>query len=207
MLPPPSADRPAHPRRARTLAALLLLGAGTACTSADQAAPVAETVTVTVQATAAPSGAPSAPTSAVPSAPTATTPSVAPPPTRAQAAAPTPTAPCARLRSRGYDYVRAVEYFTENGRPAAMDEDRNGVPCETVYSAAEVSAYYSGSAYAGHDLPAGLLCRDLAARGLPFATAADYWFSEGGPARMDADGNGIPCETVYSRAEIQAYGG
>ncbi len=53
-------------------------------------------------------------------------------------------------------------------------------------------------------LEPGLQCRDLAARGLGFDAALRYWQDEGMPARMDADANGIPCETVYSAAEIEA---
>jgi len=32
-----------------------------------------------------------------------------------------------------------------------------------------------------------------------------YWVREGAPERMDADGNGIPCETVYDAAEIADF--
>jgi hypothetical protein len=34
-----------------------------------------------------------------------------------------------------------------------------------------------------------------------------YWYDEGLPDRMDADGNGIPCETVYPAAVVQAFWG
>jgi hypothetical protein len=53
-------------------------------------------------------------------------------------------------------------------------------------------------------LEPGLFCRDIAARGGSFTTAALYWISEGAPERMDADRNGIPCETVYPSDEIEA---
>ena len=56
-------------------------------------------------------------------------------------------------------------------------------------------------------LPAGLYCRDLKARGLSYAAAVDYWYRQGEPSRMDADGNGVPCETVYPASEIEAYWG
>ena len=59
-------------------------------------------------------------------------------------------------------------------------------------------------------VPKGLLCRDLLAADVdayPFSQrstpSADffwslvYWSLEGEPDRMDADGNGIPCETLY----------
>jgi hypothetical protein len=50
--------------------------------------------------------------------------------------------------------------------------------------------------------PAGLFCRDLVARGYPYRDALAYWNANGRPARMDADGNGVPCETVYSAAAV-----
>lgn len=53
----------------------------------------------------------------------------------------------------------------------------------------------------------GLLCRDLAAAGWSYPGAVAYWEVEGRPARMDADENGIPCETVYSSREVTAYWG
>ena len=48
------------------------------------------------------------------------------------------------------------------------------------------------------DLVPGLFCRDLNAAGFGYPDAVAYWVSEGEPDRMDADHNGIPCETVYS---------
>ncbi len=49
-------------------------------------------------------------------------------------------------------------------------------------------------------LPSGLFCRDLAADGYSYAAAIEYWRVEGMPDRMDADRNGIPCETVHPTA-------
>lgn len=57
------------------------------------------------------------------------------------------------------------------------------------------------------ELEAGLLCRDLKARGYTYADATNYWWSEGRPDRMDADRNGIPCETVWPRADVIAFWG
>ena len=62
-------------------------------------------------------------------------------------------------------------------------------------SGAEVLANYG----------AGRSCADLAEAGAPYFTAVLYWFAEGEQARMDADGNGIPCETVYPTEDVQAY--
>ena len=87
-----------------------------------------------------------------------------------------------------------------------MDADRNGIPCETVYPRSAVSAYWGSTdvpEYSG--VPAGLLCRDLKARGFSYAEAAGYWFATGSPDNMDADRNGIPCETVYPASEVEDY--
>lgn len=51
----------------------------------------------------------------------------------------------------------------------------------------------------------GRFCRDVAEFGATYFEAVLYWFAEGEPARMDADANGIPCETVYPADEIHAY--
>lgn len=32
-----------------------------------------------------------------------------------------------------------------------------------------------------------------------------YWLREGIPDRMDIDLDGIPCQTVYPEAEVQAF--
>ncbi len=50
-------------------------------------------------------------------------------------------------------------------------------------------------------LPDGLRCADLAALGLGPKQAVDYWFLWNGPDLMDADVDGIPCETVWSDVE------
>lgn len=53
----------------------------------------------------------------------------------------------------------------------------------------------------------GLLCRDLAYAGWDYEGAVAYWDVEGRPARMDADENGIPCETVYRAGDVTAFWG
>jgi hypothetical protein len=69
------------------------------------------------------------------------------------------------------------------------------------------------------DYPAGLMCRDLIqppstlppdhylpeSNSLTYPEAVYYWLTEGRPDRMDADGNGRPCETVYPADEVQAF--
>ena len=110
---------------------------------------------------------------------------------------------CKDLNAQGYSYSDAVDYWRVNGQPDRMDADKNGIPCETVYPRSDVVAYWPAATYeasVSYGLPSGLLCRDLQARGVGVYDAVRYYIWEGFPARMDADGNGIPCETVYSDA-------
>lgn len=53
----------------------------------------------------------------------------------------------------------------------------------------------------------GLFCRELADLGLTYTEAVAYWARDRQPARMDADRNGILCETVYDRAAVVAFWG
>ena len=65
------------------------------------------------------------------------------------------------------------------------------------------------------DYPAGLHCRDLLkpppdsgrpdSYHLSYGLAVYYWLSEGRPDRMDADRDGIPCETVHPAHEVAAF--
>jgi hypothetical protein len=57
------------------------------------------------------------------------------------------------------------------------------------------------------DLEPGLFCRDLRSLDYSYTEAVHYWAVEGRPDRMDADGNGIPCETVYPEGDVVAYWG
>jgi len=55
------------------------------------------------------------------------------------------------------------------------------------------------------DIASGLFCRDVAALGHDYGRAVEYWILEGRPDRMDADRDGIPCETVYTASDVMAY--
>jgi hypothetical protein len=113
---------------------------------------------------------------------------------------------CRDLKAKGYSYVAAIDYWRLHGQPDQMDADRNGIPCETVYSRSDVGAYWNGREVTGVvPWTAGLFCRDLAARGATYAQAVAYWWYYDMPQRMDADKNGIPCETVYSTAAVNAF--
>ncbi|MGW7681201.1 hypothetical protein ACWGID_10705 [Kribbella sp. NPDC054772] len=113
---------------------------------------------------------------------------------------------CRDLKAQGLGYAAAVDYWYLHGQPKQMDADRNGIPCETVYSRSSVAAYWNGREVNGVvNWQAGMYCRDLVARGASYAEAVRYWWYYGMPARMDADKNGIPCETVYSSAAVNAF--
>jgi hypothetical protein len=80
----------------------------------------------------------------------------------------------------------------------------------------------SGAPPIAYDRPAGLLCREymalpafaeaMANVGAPpwaddeiaYQFALAYWFLEGQPARMDADGNGVPCELLFDPSVVTA---
>ena len=53
----------------------------------------------------------------------------------------------------------------------------------------------------------GFFCRDLFAWDYSYEEAIAYWLQEQAPERMDADRNGIPCETVYPVEEIDDFFG
>ncbi|MGF1646345.1 MAG: hypothetical protein ACFCVF_05435 [Kineosporiaceae bacterium] len=67
------------------------------------------------------------------------------------------------------------------------------------------------------DYPSGMYCRDLRMpppdTGMPrpesyhlnYGLVVYYWLTEGRPDRMDADHDGIPCETVYPADEVTAF--
>ena len=113
---------------------------------------------------------------------------------------------CRDLKAKGYSYVAAIDYWRFHGQPNQMDADRNGIPCETVYSRSDVASYWNGRVVSGSvSFGAGLFCRDLVARGATYAQAVFYWYNNGMPDRMDADKNGVPCETVYAPAIVESF--
>ena len=113
---------------------------------------------------------------------------------------------CRDLKKQGVSYSAAMDYWRINGKPDRMDADHNGIPCETVYPAEDVTSYWNmiqsqpTPRATVYDLPPGLMCHDLQARGFRTFEALEYYVFTGRPAIMDADKNGIPCETVYPDA-------
>lgn len=111
---------------------------------------------------------------------------------------------CRDLLSRGLAYEDAVAYWLQQGRPGPMDEDLDGIPCETVYPARDVELIW-GPRLEADGIEPGLLCRDLRAEELDYSAAVAYWLDEGRPDRMDEDRDGIPCETVYPTEEVDDF--
>ncbi|MDH3300703.1 MAG: DUF3160 domain-containing protein [Acidimicrobiia bacterium] len=107
---------------------------------------------------------------------------------------------CRDVANAGYGIEAAVGYWLREGRPDRMDADGNGIPCETVFAVAPFFAAVS-------DLETGFLCRELLEdQGVDrYASAVAYWLLEGAPARMDADGNGVPCETVWPADDVAGF--
>src|SRR6266508_2941081 len=101
---------------------------------------------------------------------------------------------------------------TVNGNPLPAatnplaDQDQSD-PSETSSEDPPATADQNGDGMNGDpgSLPDGLFCRDLKAKGLTYADAVAYYVAQGRPDRMDIDINGIPCETVYSPAEVRSY--
>lgn len=125
---------------------------------------------------------------------------------------------CRDLNAQAYSYSAAVDYWRMHGQPDQMDADQNGIPCETVYPAQRVRAYWGDRMPAPDapvyepprdgsylDLASGLFCRDLYASGYSYGDAVSYWYHWNMPDRMDADLNGIPCETVYPKSTVDLY--
>ncbi len=112
---------------------------------------------------------------------------------------------CRDLQERGHPFDDAVRYWWWDGSPERMDADGNGIPCETVYTEGDVASFWTdrgmgATVYRG--VATGALCRDLDAAGLDYLAAFEYWLWDGRPERMDADHNGVPCETVYDAQAI-----
>jgi hypothetical protein len=109
---------------------------------------------------------------------------------------------CRDLADMGYGFSTAARYWLAEGAPDRMDADRNGIPCETVFP-----EEYESFLNAAVGLPRGQRCADLdlADDAFEYEIAVAYWMLEGAPDRMDADTNGIPCETVFSRETVNRY--
>jgi hypothetical protein len=99
-------------------------------------------------------------------------------------------------------YREVVVEFIESGLPDELDVDGNGIPCEAEFPTSS-DALVDSMRW----VEPGLFCRDLAEWGYSYADAIAYWLLEGAPDRMDADRNGIPCETVYPIEDIDDYFG
>ncbi len=109
---------------------------------------------------------------------------------------------CRDIEAMGYGFSEAVSYWLTEGAPDRMDADTNGIPCETVFG--EDVEHFLNAAIGE---PTGQRCADL---GYPddasgYQRAVAYWMLEGAPDRMDADKNGIPCETVFSSTTVQEF--
>lgn len=127
-----------------------------------------------------------------PAPPTAPPPETAlvPPAVIEQQAPATTTHDCEELQRAGMTFTQVVQHWYGLGAPADMDDDSDGIPCETVYGEKNSPATTTPRT-ATHD------CATLQSQGMSFAEVIGYWNSVGSPGDMDDDSDGIPCETVY----------
>ncbi|MGD2061161.1 MAG: DUF3160 domain-containing protein [Acidimicrobiia bacterium] len=105
---------------------------------------------------------------------------------------------CADLAGAVDGYEDVLAYWIASQQPGQLDSDGNGLPCDRT-------PMYDADVFADLREESDLFCRDLVADGFDFADAVAYWVREGTPSRMDADHNGIPCETVFSSEEVEAF--
>lgn len=92
--------------------------------------------------------------------------------------------------------------------PAAPVERTPGpskVPSATPPAQRTTPSFTSSVGAAVGSLPAGLSCQDLRNNSLSYVAAFQYWRMHGNPVAMDANRDGIPCETVYSAAAVNAF--
>lgn len=152
------------------------------CAALVAASASACTINITPPGTPPPPPAPPPATTVVP-------PAVIQQPT-VQQPAPVPTThDCEQLQDAGMTFPQVVQYWYGLGAPTDMDDDRDGIPCETVYG--EKNAPAATPQTTTHD------CATLQAQGMSFDEVTRYWNSLGSPADMDDDSDGIPCETIY----------
>jgi excalibur calcium-binding domain-containing protein len=116
---------------------------------------------------------------------------------------------CAIMRTAGWSYGRAAAYYEAHGRPAHMDADGDGVPCETVYPEAVPPTVYVPSptpeapTYSPPPIPdhwrtpGGNIDHDWPTNPGPGSSDPDRPIQPG-PAfpgdPNDADGDGVACE-------------
>jgi hypothetical protein len=98
------------------------------------------------------------------------------------------------------NYFGAVGYWFREGRPDRMDADKDGIPCETVYSLASISNFWEGTPReADTDIHFGYIT-DLTPTGPPYELTIDYAIMLGGmEANLAAEaagdiqpGEGVP---------------
>lgn len=99
--------------------------------------------------------------------------------------------------------VVLVAAMTIGGVTLLRTDDTSTTTASTTTTAAPISTTLGDV----RNQPPGLFCRDLRAKGFSYSAAVDYWRNNGQPDQMDADRNGIPCETVYPNAADAWNGG
>jgi hypothetical protein len=163
------------------VAGALMLASCSSPTEEQHEAPPSPTVGTTTTTTMAPTTAP-----------------------RASTTRPASTAPlklvvgryCAAMHAAGWSFAEAQAYYEAHGRPAHMDADGDGIPCETVYGEVGEPRPAPGAqencdpAYPDECLPPpppDLDCADIG-----HGVTVDHRY--GDPHRLDADRDGHGCD-------------
>lgn len=119
---------------------------------------------------------------------------------------------CEDFATEELGWFVALGYWFVNGQPSYLDADGDGLPCEDMpfpiveEDGSEATIVWGDNLWIDMMRP-GMYCRDLVVEEdhPPYWSAVLYWLYEGEPDRMDADRDGIPCETVYPEAFIRDF--
>ena len=114
-----------------------------------------------------------------------------------------PDLQCEDFVEMDLSFAAALGYWIVSGRPGRMDTDGNDIPCdEQAYSVWLPVVGDGEDAWFAH----GLYCRDIVTdRWMGPEVPFLYWLMEGSPDRMDADRDGIPCETLFPEVVLSQF--
>lgn len=103
---------------------------------------------------------------------------------------------CRELRDKYgvTNYQSVMDYWVYLGRPADLDNDSDGYPCETVYGEQNPTVSGNPDALAGTHS-----CARLKELQFTYSGVMWYWTQLGRPTDMDDDNDGWPCESVYGQ--------
>ena len=114
-----------------------------------------------------------------------------------------PDIQCEDFVEMDLDYAAALGYWFVSDRPSRMDTDGNEIPCDEQAYSVRLPVVGEGE---GTWFAHGLYCRDIVTdRWMGPEVPFLYWLMEGSPDRMDADRDGIPCETLFPEIVLSQF--